>query len=75
MINAPRPIPEPRWVSIVKDPAAALWFLKCTKSCRPEGFCMTGPEGRHEPHCYLGGARSEEGARALAGSCGYGVTQ
>lgn len=66
--------PEPRWVSIHKDPSAALWFLKCTTPCRPQGFCMSGPEGRHASHCYLGGAMSEEGARVLAERCGYGVT-
>ena len=67
-------IPEPKWVTIHKDPCAALWFLKCTVPCRPEGWCMRGPEGRHAPHCYLAGAMTEEGARKLADRCGYGIT-
>lgn len=68
-------ISEPKWVSIVKDPAAALWLIRCTKPCQPAGHCMHGPEGRHAPHCWLGSATTQAGAEAMAHRHGYGVTQ
>lgn len=62
-----------RSVVILRDPSAPLWYLRCSKPCEGRDWCMRGPEGRHPPHCYLGGALSEIGAMLLANRCGYSV--
>ena len=71
---------ETRRVVVLKDPCAPLWYLRCAEPCgvRPgRDWCMTGPGGGFicQPHCYLGGALTAEGARDRARRFGWELAE
>lgn len=73
------PFPPFRRVVILRDPAAPLYYMRCATPCGARGrdgeWCMRGPEAKHPPHCYLGGAPTAERAAAWARSLGYEVVE
>ena len=65
-----------RRVVILRDPDAPLHYLRCAEPCQRGEWCMKMdrlPAGAPVMGCYLGGAMTESGARAIAERAGYEV--